>query len=148
MAFFSCKHLPIEINHEIYDKELLAIIKSFEEWCPILEGTGLPIKIFTDHRNLQYFMFTKQLSRRQARWSKFLLYFNFVIQYWPDKLEAKSDPLTRKSRDLPKERDGHLQQMIQIVLKSHNLDFAVKKDLVATPLVIEGEENLDDLTLE
>ena len=31
VAFFSYKHLPQEINYEIYDKELLAIIKSFEE---------------------------------------------------------------------------------------------------------------------
>ena len=41
-----------------------------------------------------------------------------------------------------------LQQMVQTVLKSHNLDSTVKKDLVVAPLVIEGEENLDDLTLE
>ena len=38
--------------------------------------------------------------------------------------------------------------MVQIVLKPHNLDSAVNKDLVTSPLVIEGEENLDDLTLE
>ena len=38
--------------------------------------------------------------------------------------------------------------MVQTVLKSHNLDSAIKKDLVAAPLVIEGEENLDNLTLE
>ena len=38
--------------------------------------------------------------------------------------------------------------MVQTVLKPHNLDSAVKKDLFAAPLVIEGEENLDDLILE
>ena len=79
LAFFSRKHSLQEINYEIYDKELLAIIKAFEEWRPMLEGAGLPIKILTDHRNLQYFMTTKQLSRRQARWSKYLSRFNFVI---------------------------------------------------------------------
>ena len=65
-AFFSRKHSPQEINYKIYDKELLAIIKSFEKWCSMLEGVGLPIKIFTDHRNLRYFMSTKQLSRHQV----------------------------------------------------------------------------------
>ena len=79
VAFFSRKHSPQEINYEIYDKKLLAIIKSFEEWRPMLEGAGLPIKILTDHSNSQYFMSTKQLSRRQARWSEFLSRFNFVI---------------------------------------------------------------------
>ena len=38
--------------------------------------------------------------------------------------------------------------MVRTVLKPHNRDSVVKKDLVATPLVIEEEENLDDLTLE
>ena len=56
--------------------------------------------------------------------------------------------MTRKLGDLPKEGDGRLQQIVQTVLKSHNLDSAVKKDLFTAPLVIEGEENLDDLTLE
>ena len=38
--------------------------------------------------------------------------------------------------------------MVQIVLKLHNLDSTMKKDLVTTSLVIEEEESLDDLTLE
>ena len=148
MAFFFHKHSPQEINYEIYNKELLAIIKFFEKWHPILEGAGLSVKIFTDHRNLQYFISTKQLSCRQTRWSKLLLHFNFVIQYWPGKLGAKPDALTRRSRDFPKEGDGHLQQIVQTVLKPHNLDSTVKKDLVAAPLVIKGKKNLDDLNLE
>ena len=52
MAFFSCKHLSQEINYEIYDKKLLAIIKFFEEWHPMLKGTRLPIKILTNYKNL------------------------------------------------------------------------------------------------
>ena len=56
--------------------------------------------------------------------------------------------MIRRSEDLSKEGDGCLQQMVQTVLKPHNLDSAVKIDLVATPLVIEGEENLDNLILE
>lgn len=93
-------------------------------------------------------MSIKQLSRRQARWSEFLLYFNFVIQYRLGKLGAKLDVLTRWLRNLPKKDDGRLQQMVQIVLKPHNLDSTMIKNLVATPLVIERGENLDDLTLE
>ena len=81
VAFFSRKHSPQEINYEIYDKKLLAIIKFFEEWRPMLERAGLSVKILTNHKNLQYFMSTKQLSRRQACWSEFLSCFNFVIQY-------------------------------------------------------------------
>ena len=126
VAFFSRKHSPQEINYEIYDKELLDIIKAFEEWRPMLERAGLPIKILTDHRNLQYFMTTKQLSRRQTCWSEYLSRFNFVIQFQPGKLGGKPDSLTRRSGDLPKEGDERIKQMQQTVLKDHNLDSAIK----------------------
>ena len=62
VAFFSKKHSATECNYEIYDKELLAIIRCFEEWRPELEGTPSPVKVITDHRNLEYFMTTKLLN--------------------------------------------------------------------------------------
>jgi len=31
MAFFSKKHSPVECNYEIYDKELMAIVRAFDE---------------------------------------------------------------------------------------------------------------------
>jgi hypothetical protein len=66
VAFFSRKHSPAECNYEIYDMELLAIIRAFEEWRPELEGSGMPIQVITDHKNLEYFMTTKLLTRRQV----------------------------------------------------------------------------------
>jgi hypothetical protein len=38
IAFFSKKHSPVESNYDIYDKELMAIIKELEEWRPECEG--------------------------------------------------------------------------------------------------------------
>ena len=67
VAYFSKKHSPEECNYEIYDKELLAIIRSLEEWRPELEGAKFPVKILSDHKNLEYFMSIKLLNRRQAR---------------------------------------------------------------------------------
>lgn len=121
VAFFSKKHSVTECNYEIYDKELLAIIRCFEEWRPELEGTPSPIKVITDHRNLEYFMTTKLLNRRQARWSEFLSRFNFKIHYRPGKQGAKPDALTRRSEDLPKEGDERLSHQSQTVLKKENL---------------------------
>ena len=43
IAFFSRKLVSAECNYEIYDKELLAIIRAFEHWRLKLEGTELPI---------------------------------------------------------------------------------------------------------
>ncbi|KAG0160247.1 hypothetical protein PDIDSM_7774 [Penicillium digitatum] len=103
IAFFSKKHSAAECNYEIYDKELLAIIRCFEEWRPELEGTPSPVKVITDHRNLEYFTTTKLLNRRQARWSEFLSRFNFKITYRPGKQGAKPDALTRSQTVLKKE---------------------------------------------
>lgn len=122
VAFFSKKHSTTECNYEIYDKELLAIIRCFEEWRPELEGAPSPIKVITDHKNLEYFTTTKLLNRRQARWSEFLSRFNFKITYRPGKQGAKPDALTRRSEDLPKEGDDRLLHQSQIMLKRENLD--------------------------
>ena len=79
VAFFSRKMSPAESNYEIYDKELLAIVQAFEEWRPELEGSPDSVEVVTDHKALEYFMKSRLLSRRQARWSEFLSRFNFKI---------------------------------------------------------------------
>jgi len=40
VAFHSRKFLAAKINYEIHNKELLAIIDSFEEWLYFLEGAS------------------------------------------------------------------------------------------------------------
>ena len=66
IAFFSKKISPVECNYIIYDKELLAIVKSFKTWRPELASVDLkrPVKVYTDHKNLEHFMTTKQLNHR------------------------------------------------------------------------------------
>lgn len=100
----------------------MAIVYCFEEWQPELEGTPLPVKVITDHRNLEYFTTMKLLNQHQAHWSEFLSRFNFKIIYQPGKQGAKPDALTRRSEDLPKEGDEHLLHQSQRVLKRENLD--------------------------
>ena len=120
VAFMSCRHLPAECNYEIYDKELMAIVRAFEEWRPELKGSSEPINVISNHKNLEYFMSSKQLSRRQARWSEFLSRFNFKISYKPGP-QCKADALTRRSQDLPANSDPCQDYMQQVVLKPKNL---------------------------
>ena len=58
VAFFSKTHLPAECNYEIYDKELMAIFRCFEEWRAELESSPYPIKVLSDYKNLEYFITT------------------------------------------------------------------------------------------
>ena len=67
IAFYSRKFSTAKINYEIHDKELLAIVDSFQEWRHFLEGATHPVTVYTDHKNLQYFMLARVLNRCQAR---------------------------------------------------------------------------------
>ena len=64
--------LPAECNYEIYNKELLVIVRYLKEWRPELEGSEIPVSILSDYKGLEYFMTKKTLSRRQARWAEIL----------------------------------------------------------------------------
>jgi len=121
VAFYSTKHSPTECNYEIYDKELLAIVRAFEEWRPHLVGSSHPVQVLSDHKNLEYFMSTKLLNRRQVHWSEFLSRFDFRIVYPPGKAGRKPDAPTWRSGDLPKEGDERLLANQQAVLKPHNV---------------------------
>ena len=130
VAYFSKKMTPAECNYMIYDKELLAIVKSFETWRPELASVNEPVRVLTDHQNLEHFMTTKQLNRRQARWAEFLSEFNFKITYRPGKEGEKPDTLTRLAQDRPKGFDDACQQhQFQTVLKADQLDDDVRKTL-------------------
>ena len=97
--------LPAECNYEIYDKELLAIIRCLEHWRPELESTDIPVEVITDHKGLEYFMSTKELSRRQVRWSEKLADYNFKIKYRPGRTNERADALTRMPGSTPESQD-------------------------------------------
>ena len=125
----SQKMLSAECNYEIYNKELLTIVKAFEEWRLECAGTApdYSIKVLSDHKNLEHFMTTKQLNRRQARWAEFLVEFNFQISYRLETEGTKPDSLTRRFQDLPADNfDERRQFNNQVILKPKNLNVDVR----------------------
>jgi hypothetical protein len=98
----------------------LAIIDAFEELRHLLEGIQHTAIIYTDHKNLEYFMSARVLNRRQARWSMSLFRFDFVITYRPCNLQGKPDAHSRRSYLAPKEEDPILDQQKSIFLKPAN----------------------------
>ena len=99
VVYFSKTMAPAECNYEIHDKEMLAIIRSLKQWRPELEGTHFWIQIYTDHKALEYFMTTKQLTERQAQWAEALSEYYFIIMYWSDKQNTKADVLTQQEQE-------------------------------------------------
>ena len=53
---------PAELNYEIYDKELLAVVEAMRQWRVYLEGSKYIVQVYTDHKNLVYFTTTKELN--------------------------------------------------------------------------------------
>src|ERR1035438_3729240 len=74
---------------------MLAIVACIQEWCSYLEGSALPFTVYTDHKNLEYFLTTKVLNRRQARWSELLAGYDFTIVYHPGSAMGKPDAMSR-----------------------------------------------------
>lgn len=96
VAFYSKSLNDAERNYEIYDKELLAIVRSLDEWRHYLEGSPHTIDVISDHKNLLYFSEARNLTRRQARWSIFLSRFDFTIRHRPGRLGGKPDAMSRR----------------------------------------------------
>ncbi|KJK73746.1 hypothetical protein H634G_10981 [Metarhizium anisopliae BRIP 53293] len=133
VAYFSSKHSAAECNYEIYDKELLAIIKALEEWRPELQGNASEFEIMTDHKNLEYFTTTKVLNQRQVRWSEFLSQFNFRIIYRPGSKAVRPDALSRRSQDVPSKsdvEDDRLKQRRKTLLPRDRFDPSARADLL------------------
>jgi transposase InsO family protein len=81
IAFWSRKLKDAEMNYEVHDAELLAIVEGFKRFRHYLEGSAHTVRVLTDHKNLKYFMHTKELNSRQARWAEKLARFDFEIEY-------------------------------------------------------------------
>jgi len=97
IVFYSKSLSSVERNYEIHDKEMLAIIHALEEWRHFLEGATHPVEIWTDYKNLEYFMMAKKLNRRQARWSLYLARFDFLLHHRLGRTISKPDALSRRA---------------------------------------------------
>ncbi len=62
ISFFLKKFLEIELNYEIYNKELLAIVRAIKENRYYLKEVKYQIIVYNNYQNLIYFTITKDLS--------------------------------------------------------------------------------------
>jgi transposase InsO family protein len=97
VAYYSKSINAVEQNYKIHDKEMLAVIQALEDWRHSLEGAHHKFEIWTDHKNLEYFMTAKKLNRHQARWSLYLSRFDFAMHHRPGHSMGKSDALSRRA---------------------------------------------------
>ncbi len=135
IAFHSRKLTDAELNYEIHDKKLLAIVDSFKQWKVYLKESRHQIQVYTDHKNLLYFIITKVLNRRQIRWLKKLLSYNFQIQYQKESENLKADVLSRRADHMTDK-----SQVNQTILQENSDDSIVYNRQNAATLQINNRD--------
>jgi len=100
--YHSRKFNGAELNYDVHDKELMAIIDAFEQWRPQLMGAKFQIEVYSDHQNLTSFTTTKKLNRRQVRWAELMADYDFRVYHRAGTLNGAADALSRKT-DLKEE---------------------------------------------
>ncbi len=95
VTFLSKALTFMEQNYEIYNKELLAIMLTLDEWRHYLMGAAQDFEIWTDHWNLQYFQKPQKLDWWQACWVTKLAGYHFSLHHKPGIANKKDDLLSR-----------------------------------------------------
>ena len=94
IAYYSATFTQTERNYDIYERELLAMMKALMHWRQYLGWTKEPFVIMTDHANLQYWKSPKNLNRRTARWQADLQEYDYEIRHIPGKENIPPDTLS------------------------------------------------------
>ena len=136
VAFLSKLLNETERNYEIHDKEMLAIVRGLEAWRHLLEGAQFKFEIWTDHKNLEYFMKAQKLNRRQARWALYLSRFDFILKHVVGSKIGKVDGLSRRAdwkvgieKDNDNQvfiKDNWIRSLYEIVVEGPEVDLVEK----------------------
>ncbi|KAE8236440.1 hypothetical protein A4X06_0g9551, partial [Tilletia controversa] len=100
VAYMSRKMSPAELNYDVHDKELLAVVSVVKSWRHFLESCHAPFDVLVDHKNLEYFQTSRTLTRRQARWSEAINGHRYTITYRPGARNGKADAFPSPSLGL------------------------------------------------
>ena len=104
----------IERNYEIYNKEMLVVIRELENWRHLLEGAKFKFEVWTDHKNLEYFMKAQKLNWRQIQWTLYLSRFDFTLKHVLGVRIEKADRLNRRPDwKVRTENDNENQKLIK-----------------------------------
>jgi hypothetical protein len=96
IGYYSATLNEAERNYDIYDLELLAIVKALRHWRHFLAGSPHKIKIFSDHLNLTHWKSPQKISRRVAREVLELMEYNFEIHHIKGTNNGRADALSRR----------------------------------------------------
>ena len=94
IIYYSTTFTPTQQKYDIYEQELLAVMKALAHWRPYLGWTKFPFTILTDHANLQYWKSPCNLNQQTACWHADLQEYNYELEYIPGKTNMVADALS------------------------------------------------------
>ena len=142
LAYYSATFTSTKRNYDIYEWELLAVMKSLAHWRPYLGWTKVPFIIQTDHANLQYWKSPQNLNRRTARWHADLQEYDFQLEYIPGKTNIPSDFLSRP----PLADQGKTDNHSVIVIPPEKCRTNILKDnKIQVPPILEVKRGIMNL---
>jgi hypothetical protein len=95
IVYYSATFTSMEWNYDVYDHELLAIMKALAHWRQYLGWTKVPFTIITDHANWQHWKLPQNLVWQVMWWHIDLQEYDYKIQYIPGKENMPPDALSR-----------------------------------------------------
>jgi len=111
IAFHSRSLLPAEKNYNVHNKELAGVVFGFKCGHSLFLGAKHPVRVLTDHKNLQYFHELQKVTGRQARWIEFLQDFNYTLEHIAGTTNTVADLLSHR-KDLNKGVDSDLPRTL------------------------------------
>ena len=124
VGYYSKTLIPAERNYDIYDQELLALVRGLENWRHLLLGAKHQIEVFTDHDGLTKYRHTQKISRRVARYLPVLWKYHIIIKHRAGTANKVADALSRP----PGTDEGSQDNQNVIVLPDHLFCHAITID--------------------
>jgi len=97
VAYHSKSMSPTERNYQVYNRELMAVIRSLREWQCYIYGSDYTTIVWTDHHNLTYYTHPQKLTRRQVRWMVELMDYDIKLQHKAGSKMIVADALSRRA---------------------------------------------------
>src|SRR6266568_2385998 len=127
-GFISHKFTPAERNYQIYDQELLAVMKVIETWKHLLMGSPHPIIVQCNHKNLGFYKKMNKVTPCQVRWLTILQDYDLLWEYTPRSKLIQADALSRRPDYIENDDNNDeeyyilipLEQIISKLTKEYN----------------------------
>ena len=145
IAYASRQLKKHEVNYPTHDLELATVVFALRIWRHYLYG--VPCRIFTDHKSLQYLFSQKDLNMRQRRWIELIKDYDCTIEYHPGKANVVVDALSRKpSSSLAQLKEEYLPMLVELRSMGVSLEIAESGTLVAAfhvrPVLVDRVRDL------